>query len=185
MVAVGELVEVDQRARLEVRLGPSQRRDSAGVQVAIDVDDELVMLGDLELRKRVVEPADLERDAVVIDLRWLAGGKVAGRKAGPPVLGQGLEAVEADPNHENTPPCRGRRAAPRASNTNTAAAAPWPTRPPGMCTAPKCSAVASPPPGSTLRPVGRAGHDQPALRFSAARVLDRRQRLLPPRPVFG
>ena len=50
------------------------------------------------------------------------------------------------PASASTPPPQPHRVGQRVSNTNTLAAAPWPTWPPGMCTAPRCSARSPPRP---------------------------------------
>ena len=46
----------------------------------------------------------------------------------------------------------------------------------------RCSAAASRPPASNRSPTGQPGHDHRTLRIRRSGVLDRRQRILPPRP---
>src|SRR5262245_45461621 len=66
MVAVGQLVEVQQAARHQPRLYALQHDGGARVEVAVDVDDQLVVLRRLEGRNSGVEPTLDERDAWVV-----------------------------------------------------------------------------------------------------------------------
>ncbi len=96
VVAVGKLVEVDHRAGAHMRFEPVQDGGGARIQVRVHVHDELVVIRDDETGQRLVEPADLERHAAVVDLGWLARLKMPGVDARAPVLRQPLEAVESD-----------------------------------------------------------------------------------------
>ena len=73
MVSIRKLVKVNQGAHLEMGFRPIQYRGGAGIQVAIDVDNELVMLRHLKAPERVLEPAHFKRNALIIDARWSPG----------------------------------------------------------------------------------------------------------------
>ena len=69
VVVLGELVEVDEIARTQMRFEPPEHGRGTRVERAVDVDEELIVRGQLERRQRLVEPPDLERDTRVGDRR--------------------------------------------------------------------------------------------------------------------
>jgi len=58
--------------------------------------NQLVMRWHVETRQGLVEPPDLEAHPWVVDRRRLTGSEMSCTNPGMPVVGQSLEAVEAD-----------------------------------------------------------------------------------------
>ena len=96
MIAVEQVVEVDEGAWPKVRGEPIEHTAGARVEVAIEVHDQLVVGGRLVGDERLVEPSDFERDPRVVDVGGRTDREGACLGIGLPVLGEAPEAVEAD-----------------------------------------------------------------------------------------
>ena len=97
MVAVRQLVKIHKRPRPQMWFHPCENRSGAGVQVRVDVDDELIVLRRLIVRQRVVEPAhDIRHPGIFYGRR--ASGAESPDTTTPraPVFGQSFETVEPD-----------------------------------------------------------------------------------------
>lgn len=97
LVVEGKLIKIKERAGADVRVQGFKDEGGGGVEVAVNINDQsFVILGRSVAGQGVLEEADEELDAGIVDLRGMAfGGVSAFLATGMPVLGKAVESVKA------------------------------------------------------------------------------------------